>query len=75
MLYVRGIMMMVMNAGIDSAKLSRSISLIGDSMNRPTITRTGVVAAAGIERNIGAKNSAMTKHMAVAKAVNPVRPP
>ena len=75
MLYARGIMTIVMNAGIDSAKSSRSISLIGDSMNRPTMTSTGVVAAAGIERNTGAKNNAITKHIAVAKAVRPVRPP
>ena len=39
------------------------------------MSNTGVVAAAGMERKIGAKNNAMMKQTAVEKAVRPVRPP
>lgn len=51
------------------------MSLIGDIINKPTMSNTGVVAAAGMERKIGAKNNAMMKQTAVEKAVRPVRPP
>ena len=51
------------------------MSFIGDSMNSPTITNTGAVAAEGIDKNNGAKNNAIKKQTAVVKAVRPVRPP
>ena len=51
------------------------MSFTGVSMNRPTMTSTGVVAAAGMERNNGAKNIATAKHTAVENAVRPLRPP
>ena len=48
---------------------------MGDIINKPTMTSTGVVAAAGTDRNRGAKNNAIRKQTAVTKAVRPVLPP
>ena len=73
--YVRGIMMMQMNAGIDSEKSSSGILVIGSIIRRPTITSAGAVAAAGMERKRGEKKMAMPKHTATESAVRPERPP
>ena len=73
--YVSGIIMMHTKAGIDSEKSPKGIFLIGSSISRPTMTSAGAVAAAGMERNRGEKNSAITKQQATAKAVSPERPP
>ena len=73
--YVRGIIIIQMNTGIDSLKSSNGIFLIGSSIRRPTITSAGVVAANGIERNTGQKNKAAAKHIAMENAVRPERPP
>ena len=66
--------MIQMNAGTDSVKSSRSMSLIGDIMNKPTNTRIGQVAALGMERKSGAKSKAIPKQIAVTKEVIPERP-
>ena len=42
---------------------------------RPTKTRTGAVAAAGIAKKNGAKNKAIKKQIPVVNAVKPLRPP
>ena len=52
-----------------------SISTTACSMNTPTITSAGAVAAAGTARISGVKNSASTKHAEVVSVVSPVRPP
>ena len=65
--------MIQMNAGTDSVKSSRSMSLIGDIMNKPTNTRIGQVAALGMERKSGAKSKAIPKQIAVTKEVIPER--
>ena len=41
----------------------------------PTRIRAGAVAADGIPRNTGAKNSAIAKQIATVNEVRPVRPP
>ena len=43
--YVKGIIIMQINAGIDSVKSSKGILTIGSSINRPTIISAGAVAA------------------------------
>ena len=73
--YVRGIIMMQMNAGIDSEKSSSGILKIGSIMSRPTITSAGAVAAAGMDRKRGEKKIATPKHTATESAVRPERPP
>ena len=67
--------MIHINAGIDSEKSLNGILVIGSSIKRPTITRAGAVAAAGIERNKGEKNNDIAKHTATTTAVRPERPP
>ena len=67
--------MMVRNAGMDSEKSSSSISLMGLSIIKPTMTSAAVVAAEGMWVKMGAKNRAMAKQQTVVKAVRPVRPP
>ena len=64
-----------MNAGNDSVKSLNGTFLIGSSMRRPTITRAGAVAAAGIERKRGEKNNEIAKHIPTTNAVSPERPP
>ena len=54
---------------------SSGMSLIGESMNRPTMTRAGQTAEPGMAVNRGAKNMARAKHTATEKAVRPERPP
>lgn len=44
-------------------------------MSIPTISNTGAVAAAGIAKNRGEKNSPSEKSIATTTAVNPVLPP
>ena len=62
-------------AGIASEKSLKSIFFIGSSIIKPTITSTGAVAAAGIERNNGENNNATAKQHATTNAVKPERPP
>ena len=66
-----GMVIIHINAGIDSEKSSKSISFIGASINRPTNTNTGDVATPGIERNSGEKSIAAMKHKATTKEVSP----
>ena len=73
--YVRGIMIMHTNAGIDSEKSSNGIFLTGSIISNPTMIKAGAVAADGIERNSGEKNSATAKQHATTNAVIPERPP
>ena len=74
-LYVSGIIIIVKNAGIDSVKSSKSIFIIGEIMNNPTIINAGAVAAAGIIIKTGAKNKAKANIPATVNAVIPVFPP
>jgi hypothetical protein len=48
---------------------------MGESINRPTRNNMGAVAACGIIKNNGAKNSARRNKAATVKAVRPVLPP
>ena len=73
--YDSGIIMIHVNAGIASEKSSNGMFLIGSIIRRPTITRAGAVAAAGIERKRGEKNKAMAKQIPTTNAVRPERPP
>ena len=75
MLYDNGMNRMQMKAGMASEQLLKSIFNTEPIIMRPTNTNTGVVAAAGIARNNGAKNSANRKQAPVTKAVSPLRPP
>ena len=68
--YVRGMVMMVTKAGIASDMSSRGSSRTELNIMSPTMMRTGDVAAAGMARNKGEKNNAMTKHMAMTNAAN-----
>lgn len=67
--------MIVMYAGIASEKSSKGMSLIELAIIRPTMIRTGAVAALGIARNSGEKNRAMAKNIAMVNAVSPLLPP
>ena len=49
-------MMIHINAGKPSVKSSKLISLIAETINRPTIIKAGAVAALGINVAKGAKN-------------------
>ena len=73
--YVSGIVIKQTKAGIDSEKSSNGMFLIGSSISRPTMRSAGAVAAEGIERKSGEKNSATTKQPPTTKAVRPERPP
>ena len=73
--YVSGIIMRQTNAGIDSEKSSNGMRVTGSSIKRPTMIRAGAVAAAGIERKRGEKNSEIAKQMPTTNAVRPERPP
>ena len=66
---------MQINAGIASEKSLNGTLLMGSIIRRPTITRAGAVAAAGIERKSGEKKSDAAKHIPTTNAVRPERPP
>ena len=66
---------MVMNAGIASVRSVRFMSVIELNIIIPTITITGAVAAAGMARKTGLRNSARVKQTAIVNEVRPVRPP
>lgn len=66
---------MVIKTGIETEKLSKSISLIGLIMNKPTTISAGAVAAEGISRKIGARSKEIKKKTAMTRAVRPVLPP
>ena len=70
-----GITIIVINAGIDSVKLSKSIFKIGDIIKKPTKINAGAVAAAGTMVKTGAKKRATKNRAAVDNDVNPVFPP
>ena len=53
----------------------KSSCFSGDIIISPTRISTGAVAALGTARKNGARNRASKKHMAVTKAVSPLRPP
>ena len=65
----------VTKAGIASEKSSQSTAVVLETIITPTITNAGPVAAAGIARNSGPKNSDSRKQIAITTAVNPVLPP
>lgn len=75
MLYAKGIIAIVKNAGIASVKSVKSIFMTGSIMYIPTITRAGAVAADGIRLTSGAKKRANKNSPATVTAVNPVLPP
>jgi len=75
MLYVSGIMMMVIKAGMASVYSLKLIFRMGDSIKNPTSTRAGAVAAAGTIVKKGARNRASKKNAAVVSEVRPVFPP
>ena len=58
-----------------SEKSLKSTSRIEDIIITPTRISAGAVAADGIARNTGAKNSAIAKQIATVNDVRPVRPP
>ena len=75
MLDASGIMIMVRNAGTDSVKSEKSRCTTWLSIITPTNTNAHVVAADGIIKNSGEKNSDTKKSIATANAVKPVLPP
>jgi hypothetical protein len=75
MLYAKGIIAIVKNAGIASVKSVKLIFMTGSIMYIPTITRAGAVAAAGIRLTSGAKKRDNRNNAATVTAVSPVRPP
>lgn len=56
MLYMNGIAMMQINAGIASVKSWKSIFVIDVSIRNPTMISAGAVAKDGIAKNIGDRN-------------------
>ena len=64
-----------MNAGNDSVKSLNGTFLIGSSMRRPTITRAGAVAAAGMMLARGERKRQIAKQREVTTLVRPVLPP
>src|ERR1700736_4517569 len=75
MLKVSGIMMSVRNAGNATQMSSHAISGIADSINPPTTTRAGAVAADGTAPINGATNKVTMNISPVTMAVMPVAPP
>jgi hypothetical protein len=75
MLYVKGIIAMVKNAGMASPRYRQLISRVACIIMAPTITSVLPVAHGGIEAKIGAKKIAMKKQIPVTHDVNPVLPP
>ena len=75
MLAVKGIIIMVMKQGIPVRKCTKSMFSTGRIIMTPTRNRALVVAADGIIRNIGEKNSATKNSRATVIEVRPVRPP
>lgn len=73
--YANGIMAIAKNAGTASDKSCQSISITELIINTPTTTRTGAVAAAGINPNSGAINNERKNRIAVVSDVRPVLPP
>ena len=71
MLYAKGITIIVIYAGTHSEKSLKSTSLMDDIIMTPTNIRAGAVAAEGMPRKTGAKNSAMAKQTATVNAVRP----
>ena len=73
--YARGIVMMVMKAGMASDMSSMFSFLTSLNIIVPRTIRGAAVAASGIARNAGEKNMAMANPTAIVKAVSPERPP
>ena len=73
--YARGIIMIVINAGIAIAISSHSISLSWDAIKIPTIIKAGAVTAEVMYPVKGSKNIDRIKRIPVNTEVNPVRPP
>ena len=67
--------MMHIKAGKPSVKSSKLISLMDETISKPTIIKAGAVAALGINVANGAKTNATRKSSPVVTAVRPVRPP
>lgn len=75
MLKQSGIPAMMRKAGASCVKSSKSSFATDWNMKMPTITSAGAVAAGGIARITGVRNSASRNSTAAAAPVNPVRPP
>ena len=67
--------MMVMYAGMDSLKSLKSMPATEVSMRKPTMTRAGAVAKAGMAMKNGDRKRDKAKRTATQTAVRPVRPP
>ncbi len=74
-LKVSGIMMIVTNEGIITARLLQLILLISVAINAPTIMSAGAVTSGVMTDRIGEKSIATPKHAAMITEVKPVRPP
>ena len=72
---VKGIMMMVKNAGTASIISSQSICFDCDIIMAPMSIRTGAVAVCGILAKSGAKNTDIKNKILTTIPVSPVRPP
>src|SRR5690606_6655583 len=75
MLYPRGIIITVINAGIAYSNSFHLISARDEAINTPTIINAGAVTADVTTTSKGEKNNAKTKNPAVTTEVNPVLPP
>lgn len=74
-LYERGIITIVKNAGRPSVISEKSIFLTAPSIKYPTYISAGAVAHDGIDINIGEKNIAIKNKIPAVIAVHPVFPP
>ncbi|KAF3390893.1 hypothetical protein DPV78_011005 [Talaromyces pinophilus] len=75
MLYVKGMMAIVKNAGIASPWYRQLMSAAALHINPPTITSVQPVAQGGMDAKMGAKNIATKKQRPVTQDVRPVLPP
>src|SRR5690606_31357428 len=75
MLYPRGIIITVINAGIAYSNSFHLISARDEAINTPTIINAGAVTADVTTTSKGEKNNAQSIKPAVTTEVNPVLPP
>src|SRR6478609_7448331 len=75
MLYERGIIIIVKNAGTAISNFVQSIFPIDDTINTPTMISAGAVTADVTTSNKGKKKRDKRKHAAVTSEANPVLAP
>ena len=75
MLYINGIAITAIYAGIASVKSLKSTFRIAEIIKNPTTIRAGAVAKDGMAKKIGERNRLSPKNAAAVTAVRPVLPP